>query len=49
MRVLERWHHYADDPEYRALFDDEEVAFTKNIFSAIAGTDVFLKRTATAL
>lgn len=32
MRVLQRWRHFADDPEYRAQFDDNIVGLSERIF-----------------
>ena len=33
MKVLDRWHHFNDNAEYKALFDDEElIELSKKIF-----------------
>jgi len=35
MKVLERWKVYENDPEYRALFDEEVVELSKELFDFV--------------
>jgi hypothetical protein len=42
MDLLDRWKHYADDPSFRALFDEQLVAFSDEIFGVVPGTDDLL-------
>lgn len=47
MKVLERWKNFEDDPDFRAIFDEEMVALSEEIFGKIPGTDSLLVKTAT--
>jgi hypothetical protein len=35
MKVLERWRHFIDDPEYLAAFDEETVELSRRIFGDV--------------
>lgn len=37
MAVLERWRHFADDPDYLAAFDEETVGLSRKIFGDVTG------------
>jgi hypothetical protein len=37
--VYERWRHYAADPTYRALFDDEAMELSERVFGRIPGVE----------
>jgi hypothetical protein len=40
MKVLERWHHFADDRDFRQLFYDRELLeLSEKIFGGIPGTE----------
>jgi hypothetical protein len=41
MEVLERWRHFADDPDYLAAFDGETVELSRRIFGEVTGESVF--------
>lgn len=38
MNTLQRWEHFRDDDAYRALFDEEMLRFSEEIFGPLAGT-----------
>ena len=41
MDLLGRWKHFADDPEYRKLFhNDQLMAYSEKIFGKIPGTEI---------
>jgi hypothetical protein len=42
MDTLGRWRHFADDPDYRALFDEQVQDFSDRIFGPIPGTEALL-------
>lgn len=42
MDVHRRWTHFADDPAYRQLFDEEMVQFAREIFDALQVKDKLL-------
>lgn len=45
MKVLDRWRHFADDPDYRAIFDSEMIDLSEAIFGRIPGTEeIFTSR-----
>ena len=38
METLQRWKHFRDDEQYRALFDEEMLRFSEEIFGPVPGT-----------
>lgn len=49
MNVLQRWKHFRDDPQYRALFDEEMLRFSEEIFGPIPGTERLVEKLAEAV
>jgi hypothetical protein len=43
MGVLDRWQHCADNPTYRAIFDEEMVALSEQLFGPIPGTERIIR------
>jgi hypothetical protein len=43
MKVTERWKHYADDPRFLSIFDDEMLELSRRIFGDIPGTEALVK------
>ena len=39
MKVLDRWRHFIDDPEYVAAFDEETVELSRRIFGDVTARD----------
>lgn len=40
MPVFERWRYYAEDPSFRAMFDEQVWGLSEEIFGVIPGTEV---------
>lgn len=45
MKVLERWKHYADDPDYINIFDDEMISLSNKIFGHIPDEELLTFQT----
>ncbi len=44
MRTAERWRHFIDDPDYRALFDGEVLRLAEQVFGRLPAAEALARR-----